>query len=52
MRLLAEIIGDVLAMAGLAAITFGAWSAYQPAGYVVGGVAALALSRGMVSHVR
>jgi hypothetical protein len=52
MKIVIEIIRDVLAFAGLGSVTFGAWLAYPPAGYVVGGMAALLLSRGMVTHVR
>lgn len=50
MKILAELVRDVLAVAGLGAITFGAWMTYPPAGWVVGGCAALILSRGMVSN--
>lgn len=33
---------DILIIAGVAAISFGAWMVYEPAGFIVGGLLALA----------
>ena len=37
----AELAIDLVGVAGAAAITFGAWSVYRPAGWIVGGALAL-----------
>lgn len=37
-----ELLDDALALAGVGAITYGAWAVYAPAGWVVGGAFAVA----------
>lgn len=37
-----KLIPDVLALAGTAAITYGAWCIYRPAGWIVGGALLIA----------
>ena len=44
MRLALDIARDLLALAGVGSISYGAWLMYEPAGFVVGGIIALAAS--------
>lgn len=44
MRRALEIGLDVLGFLGLGAMIYGTWLVYQPAGFIVGGAAALASS--------
>lgn len=37
-----EYLRDAIGLAGVAAITYGAWLIYQPAGFIVGGVLLIA----------
>ena len=41
-KMLLSILPDVLMIIGAASISFGAWLAYQPAGFVVAGAMAIA----------
>lgn len=49
MKKLKAAIPDLLLIAGAAAVSYGAWLAWQPAGYIVGGalilIAGLQLAR-------
>lgn len=38
MKILKSMLPDVLLIVGAAAVIFGVWSIYPPAGYIVGGV--------------
>lgn len=40
-QLLTKLLPDVLLVAGAAAVAYGAWLAYPPAGFVVGGALSL-----------
>lgn len=44
-NLLQKLVPDVLLVAGAASVSYGAWLAYPPAGFVVGG--ALTILTGM-----
>ena len=44
MRLALDIARDLLALGGAASISYGAWLMYEPAGFVVAGLIALAAS--------
>lgn len=37
-----SLLRDVLALAGAAAVTYGAWTIYEPAGWIVGGLLLMA----------
>jgi hypothetical protein len=39
-----HVVNDALGFAGAGAIAYGAWLIYMPAGYLVGGALAMALS--------
>jgi len=39
-----SVLASIVGLAGLAAICFGVWCIYEPAGYVIGGVELLVLS--------
>jgi hypothetical protein len=38
---IAKVLPDVLLVAGAAGVSYGAWLAYQPAGYIVAGALAI-----------
>jgi hypothetical protein len=46
-RILVEISRDLLWIAGASSIAFGAFQAWPPAGWMVGGLAAMVLARGL-----
>lgn len=43
MKLLAELLIDFAGVVGLAAISYGAWAIYEPAGFIAGGVMVVAV---------
>ncbi|MFT0532260.1 hypothetical protein ACMHYJ_05405 [Castellaniella hirudinis] len=42
MKFLASLLPDALMLAGSAGVSYGAWLIYEPAGYLVAGLLALA----------
>lgn len=45
----AGILLDVVVVGSVACISYGAWLAYQPAGFIVGGLLMLALALGLAA---
>ncbi len=41
MKLIRTLLPDVLMLAGTAAVSYGAWLVYEPAGYIVAGAITL-----------
>lgn len=41
MKTIKAIVPDVVMIAGWAGVSYGAWTVYEPAGFIVGGVLAI-----------